>query len=212
MGARFINYLLTPFLTYNLALKSDYGKMSLIYAAIPVLNVIFTYGFETGYFRFAARKEYKDSLYSTSAISLILSTILLTTLLWFGRDSFASIVGLSDVPTIVYLSIFVIAFDALATIPFAKLRLEERPRKFALIKVGGVLINIFFVWFFIGYCPNNLEYVNNSFLMFIYNPNINPIVYVLIANLIQSVFTLVLFLGTLTDSSFLKNPRFAQPG
>ena len=58
MGARFINYLLTPFLTYNLALKSDYGKMSLIYAAIPVLNVIFTYGFETGYFRFAARKEY----------------------------------------------------------------------------------------------------------------------------------------------------------
>ena len=50
MAARFINYLLTPFLTYNLALKSDYGKMSLIYAAIPVLNVIFTYGFETGLF------------------------------------------------------------------------------------------------------------------------------------------------------------------
>jgi cytochrome c peroxidase len=25
-------------------------------------------------------------------------------------------------------------------------------------------------------------------------------------------YDLVLFLGTLTDSSFLKNPRFAQPG
>lgn len=205
MGARFINYLLTPFLTYNLAFKSDYGKMSLMYAAIPVLNVIFTYGFETGYFRFAARKEYKDSLYSTSALSLIFSTIILTTLLWFGRDSFAGIVGLSDVPAIVYISIFVIAFDALATIPFAKLRLEERPRKFALIKVGGVLINIFFVWFFIGYCPNNMEYVNDSFLMFIYNPDVNPIVYVLLANLLQSVFTLVLLSSEISQIKFKFN-------
>jgi O-antigen/teichoic acid export membrane protein len=203
MAARFINYLLTPFLTYNLALKSDYGKMSLIYAAIPVLNVIFTYGFETGYFRFAARKANKDSLYSTSALSLIFSTIILTTLLWFGRDTFAALVGLSDVPTIVYLAIFVIAFDAIGTIPFAKLRLEERPRKYALVKVGGILINIFFVWFFIGYCPNNMEYVNNSFLMFIYDSNVNPIVYVLVANLIQSVFTLILLSNEIAQIKFI---------
>ena len=192
MAARFINYLLTPFLTYTLAHTSDYGKMSLIYAAMPVLNVIFTYGFETAYFRFASRKEYKDSLYSTSAISLVFSTLLFTTLLWFGKDSFAGIVGLTDVPAIVYVSIFVIAFDALSTIPFAKLRLEERPRKYALVKVGGILINIFFTWFFVGYCPAHAEQVSNSFLIFIYNPNINPIVYVLIANLIQAVFTLLL--------------------
>ncbi|MEO6682234.1 MAG: polysaccharide biosynthesis C-terminal domain-containing protein [Ginsengibacter sp.] len=207
MAARFINYLLTPFLTYNLAFQSDYGKMSLIYAAIPVLNVLFTYGFETGFFRFAARNEYKNSLYSTSAISLIISTILFTTLLWWGRDTFAGIVGLSDVPTIVYLSIFVIAFDALSTIPFAKLRLEERPRKYALIKVGGILINIFFVWFFIGYCPNNMEYVSNSFLIFIYHPDINPIVYVLIANLIQSIFTLILLYSEISDIKFKFNFR-----
>jgi O-antigen/teichoic acid export membrane protein len=205
MAARFINYLLTPFLTYTLAHTSDYGKMSLIYAAIPVLNVIFTYGFETAYFRFASRKEYKDSLYSTSAISLVFSTLLFTTLLWFGRDSFAGIVGLTDVPAIVYVSIFVIAFDALSTIPFAKLRLEERPRKYALVKVGGILINIFFTWFFVGYCPSHAEQVSNSFLIFIYNPNINPIVYVLIANLIQSVFTLILLSSEISQIKFKFN-------
>ena len=192
IAAKFINYLLTPFLTYTLAKTSDYGKMSLIYAAIPVLNVVFTYGFETAYFRFASRKEYKDSLYSTSAISLIFSTFFFTILLWLARDSFAGIVGLADVPAIVYISIFVIAFDALSTIPFAKLRLEERPRKYALVKVGGILVNIFFVWFFVGYCPAHAEQVSNSFLVFIYRPDVNPIAYVLIANLIQSVFTLVL--------------------
>ena len=198
IAARFINYLLTPFLTYTLAKTSDYGKMALIYATIPVLNVIFTYGFETAYFRFASRKEYKDSLYSTSAISLIFSTIFFTTILWLARDSFVGVVGLNDVPTIVYISIFVIAFDALGTIPFAKLRLEERPRKYALLKVGGILINIFFTWFFVGYCPSHPKEVSNSFLIFIYNPDINPIVYVLIANLIQSVFTLILLGGEIS--------------
>src|SRR5690606_16064239 len=82
--------------------------------------------------------------------------------------------------------------DALSTIPFAKLRLEERPKKYALVKVGGILVNIFFTWFFVGYCPANEEQVANSLLVFIYRPEVNPIVYVLIANLIQSVFTLLL--------------------
>ncbi len=192
IAARFINYLLTPYLTYTLAKTSDYGKMGLIYAAIPILNVIFTYGFETTYFRFALRKEYKSSLYNTAALSLIFSTILFTWLLWMVRGSFTNIVGLNDVPAIVHLSIFIIAFDALSTIPFAKLRLEERPRKYALIKVGGILLNIFFTWFFIGYCPAQIAANSNSFVLLFYNSDVNPIVYVLIANLIQSVFTLIL--------------------
>jgi O-antigen/teichoic acid export membrane protein len=155
IAARFINYLLTPFLNYTLAKTSDYGKMSLIYAAVPILNVIFTYGFETAFFRFASRKEYKSSLYNTAALSLIFSTLLFTTLLWFSRGSFAEIVGLKDVPGIVNISFFVIAFDALSIIPFAKLRLEERPRKYALIKVGGILLNIFFTCFFVVYCSSH---------------------------------------------------------
>ncbi len=203
IAARFINYLLTPFLTYTLAKTSDYGKMSLIYAAIPLLNVLFTYGFETAYFRFASRKEYQSSLYNTSALSLIFSTILFTGLLWFVRGSFADIVGLNDVPAIVNISIFVIAFDALSIIPFAKLRLEERPRKYALIKVGGILLNILLTWFFVGYCPSHSEQVSNSLLIFIYKPAVNPIVYVLIANLIQAIFTLIL-LGSEIASIKLK--------
>ena len=50
-----------------------------------------------------------------------------------------------------------------------------------------------------------MEYVNNSFLMFIYHPNVNPIVYVLIANLIQSVFTLVLLSSEIAQIKFKFN-------
>ncbi|MCC7377779.1 MAG: oligosaccharide flippase family protein, partial [Chitinophagaceae bacterium] len=205
IAARFINLLLTPFLTYSLANTADYGKMGLIYAAIPILNVIFTYGFETAYFRFSAKEEYKKTIYSTSVLSIFFSTIIFTAILWVYQDTFARIVSLQDFPQIVQLSIFIIALDALNRIPFASLREQERPRKFAFINILSVLINVFFTWFFIGYCPNHLQQNPGSWVSTFYNPATNPIVYVLIANLIQSVATLLLLSGEFSKVRFRFN-------
>jgi O-antigen/teichoic acid export membrane protein len=202
IAARFINYLLTPLLTYNLAQTSDYGKMGLIYSAIPILNVIFTYGFETAYFRFAAKEEYKKTIYSTTALSLIFSTILLTTLLWLNQRFFGRMISLGDFPRIIQLSIFIIALDALTTIPFASLRQQGRPRKYAFIKISGILINVLFTWFFIVYCPHEFKKDTDSWITMIYDPGTNPIVYVLLANLIQSAFTLLLLWSELAKIRF----------
>ena len=84
IAARFINYLLTPYLTYKLTV-ADYGKMGLVYSAIPLLNVLFTYGLETSYFRFSQRKEFQTTVYSTASISLLFSTIVFSFILWFTR-------------------------------------------------------------------------------------------------------------------------------
>ena len=192
IAARFINYLLTPLLTYNLAHTSDYGKNGLIYSAIPILNVIFTYGFETTYFRFSSQEKNKTKLYSTAAWSLFFSTIILTYILWNNRLVFGKIVGLNDVQQIVNISIFIIALDALSAIPFAKLRQEERPVKFAFIKIFSIIINIFVTWFFIAYAPKHVQTISGSWIQYVYNPQTNPIVYVVIANLIQSAVTLLL--------------------
>lgn len=192
IAARFINYLLTPYLTYSSIIKeSDYGDMGLIYSALPVLNVVFLYGFETAYFRFSSREEYKDSIYNTSALSIIFSTVFFTFLLWMNQTVFARIVGLENTIEIVQISILIIAFDALSTIPFAKLRQENRPRLFAFIKIGGILINIFFTWFFITYCYNQAAKNPNSWVTSFFDNKKNPIVYVVLANLIQAIFTLL---------------------
>ena len=61
IAARFLNYLLTPYLTATLS-GPGYGEMSLVYAAIPFLNVIFTYGIETAYFRFSRQESDKDNI------------------------------------------------------------------------------------------------------------------------------------------------------
>ncbi len=202
IAARFINYLLTPYLTYTLANKSDYGKMGLIYSLIPILNVVFTYGFETAYFRFASKEGNKGTIYSTAALSLLFSTFLFSGLLWVGQPFLCEVTGLSDYPQIVQLSIFIIGLDALSTIPFARLREEGRPVKFAFIKISGILLNIFFTWFFISYCPAELEKDPFSPIQYIYSPFTNPIVYVVFANMIQSAFTLLLLFSEINKIQF----------
>lgn len=149
IAARLINYLLTPYLTYASAIKtSDYGKMGLVYAAIPILNIIFTYGFETAYFRFAAKEENKKTIYSTAFISLFASTIFFTIVLWFNQGAIGKIIGINDIPQLIQLSIFIIAFDTLAAIPFARLRQQGKPVKFAFVKIAGIIINVFFYMVF----------------------------------------------------------------
>lgn len=207
IAARFINYLLTPYLTYTLANTSDYGKMGLIYSLIPILNIIFTYGFETAYFRFASKDENKQTIYNTTALSLLFSTIVFTALLWMNQSVVGRITGLSDFPQIIQLSIAIIALDALSTIPFAKLRGDGRPKKFAFIKISGILLNIFFTWFFIGHCPAQLQNDPASWITNIYDPATNPIVYVVLANLIQSAFTLLLLFGEIKQIRFKFNTK-----
>jgi O-antigen/teichoic acid export membrane protein len=202
IAARFINYLLTPYLTYTLQNQSDYGKIGLIYAAIPLLNIIFTYGFETAYFRFSAKKEHDQTIYSTASLSLFFSTILFTALLWFNQSFIGSATGLTDYPSVIQLGIAVIALDTLTAIPFARLRQEGRPRKFAFIKVAGVLVNIFFTWFFLSYCPGQLKNNATGWVSYIYDPATNPVHYVVLANVIQSAFTLLLLAREISEVRF----------
>lgn len=196
IAARFISYLLTPYLTRTSVLQvSDYGKMSLVYAALPLLNVLFTYGFETAYFRFSQRKEYENSIYSTASISLFISTIVFSALLWIFSQSLASFSGIPQEPQLIELSIIIIAIDALTTIPFAKLRREGRPVKYAFIKICSILLYISATVFFLSYCPRMIAKNPGSWIGFFYRTDINPVTYIIIANVLSSVSTLVLLAG-----------------
>lgn len=196
IAARFMSYLLTPYLTTASVLKvSDYGKMSLVFAAIPLLNVLFTYGLETAYFRFSQRKEYESSLYSTASISLFISTIILSSILWIFRDVLAGFAGVTDDTQLIDLSIIIIALDALAAIPFAKLRNEGRPVKYAVIRICSILLNIIATVFFLSYCPKIIADNPNSWIGFFYRTDINRVTYVILANVMSSGLTLLLLMG-----------------
>jgi O-antigen/teichoic acid export membrane protein len=193
IAARFIGYLLVPLLTYSeYVTPADFGRQSLLYSAIPVLSILFTYGFETAYFRFSAIEAYKKTIYSTSFFSIVISTVLLSILLWIFRVPFSAMIGFADIPQIAIISIGIIAIDTLNKIPFAKLRQEERPIKYAFVNIAGIFVNLLLTWFFINYCPRTLASNPGSWTGNFFSFSTNPIVYVVLANLIQSIITLLL--------------------
>ena len=190
IAARFLFYLLTPYFTNKLSV-AGYGDMSILYAAIPFLNVIFTYGIETAFFRFATKDEYKKDIYSTATISILCSTFLLTSILIFFRSSIAHLLRLDNHPEFITYSAIIIALDTLSTLPFAKLRLDQRPRKYALIRLSTIILQIVIIYFLVSVCPRIAVKNPYGFIATFYKPNYG-VGYIIIANLCASLFALVL--------------------
>jgi len=188
--ARFLYYLLTPYLTLKFKGTVEYGKMSLVYALIPFLNTLILFAFETAYFRFIQRKEYRDDVYNTLTTSLLISTGIIVGLTIFFHVPIAQFIGLYNHPEYVTLAGVIIGLDAISALPFAKLRNENRPKKFAFIRICGILINILAVYFFLSVCPHIIHQNPNSVLRLIYTSSFG-VGYVLVANIAQSLFQLV---------------------
>jgi O-antigen/teichoic acid export membrane protein len=192
--ARFLNYLLTPYLTAKFTGTTEYGKMTLVYSMIPFMNILVQFGFETAYFRYIQKKESEKEVYNTLVSSLVASTAVITLLLIVFRQAIADFIHVGQYPEYITISAFIIAFDALTALPFAKLRHENKPRKFAMIRVVGILLNIGFCYFFLSLCPRIIHHHPNSPLLLIYSAGFGA-GYVLIANLIQNSFQMVVLMG-----------------
>ncbi len=188
---RFINYLLTPLLT-GIYSSEQYGDISILFAYAAFLNIVFTYGMETAYFRFNNSYPEKN-VYNTGQFSLIITTLILTALLMFPVPSIARLMKLDNHPEFVKWVIWIVALDTLAVLPFSKLRFEGRPRKFAAIKILNILINVGLVVFFLVLCKGQHEKNAVNLWSVLYDPRID-IGYVFLANLVASAFT-ILFLG-----------------
>jgi len=202
---RFLNYLLTPILATIFA-SADYGKITTLFTIAAFLNILFTYGLETSYFRFSSQ-EPEPKVYNTSSSSIIITTIIFTGLLLLLTDNIAVFLELSDHPEYILWVVLIVALDTLSVMPFAKLRYTGRPRKFAAIKILNILINVGLVIFFLVVCKNDHEKNADTFFAVIYKPEIG-LGYVIIANLIASGVTLLLLAKEFFQFRFRLNPGF----
>ena len=120
-----------------------------VYTIIPFLNVLYAYGLETAYFRFSQTHD-KQKLYNTLSLSLLFSSIFFTIVLLLSQNAIASAADLNNHPDYVLWMIAIIAVDNLNTLPFAKLRQENRPKRYAFARVAGIVLNVLVVIFFMG--------------------------------------------------------------
>ncbi len=189
---RFLNYLLVPLYT-NLFLTSEYGIVTDLYAYSGFFFVLLTYGMETAYFRFSEKHKNPEKVFTTAVTPLFLTTsvFLFTVLIFSGK--IADLLLYPNHREYIILFSFIISFDVLSAIPFAKLRRENKAVKFAVFKFVNIGLNIGFNLFFLLLCPYLLKNNPDSFVKIFYSEN-GGIIYIFISNLIAGGVTLLLFI------------------
>ena len=181
---RVLSYLLlTPFYT-RIFTKTEYGVVTELYAYVVFLIVILTYGLETGFFRFSDKSSNERNVYKTVLTAIISTSLIFIILIFFFFGIIAHGLQYPDNPEYIRNLGIIVALDAFCTIPFARLRFQNKPVKYAYIRIVEVSITLIANWFFLYYCPRNYEdkqWINSI----IYDPNIS-VGYVLISNLIAT--------------------------
>ena len=178
---RFLNFILVPFYT-NVLKPGVYGVVTTVYAYIAFLNVIYTFGLEAAYFKYASTLEIgnKKENFSTPLISIFCTSLFFSIiLLLFSQDISNIAAGGNHI--IVKYSAGILFFDALCVIPFATLRLEKKAKRFAFIKLFNIVINV----------------TLNLVLLLVYHMGIEGI---FISALVASIFTFVLLLPTIVSN------------
>ena len=192
---RFLNWWLTPLYAW-MFLPGEFGILSNVLAYVAFLQVLLTYGMETSYFRFASRSDNSDKVFQTAFSSLTVTAILFILFVVSFSKTLSGWVGYPEHSEFIVWMGITVAVDAMTTIPFARLRLQRKPMKFALFKIINIGVNILLNLFWILLCPKVLQANPDSFLQYFYSKDIG-IGYAFLAYLISSVVTLLLFMPEL---------------
>ena len=214
---RFLNYLLVPLYTYHFS-AAEYGVVSEFYAYAGFFSVFLLFGFETGYFRFRNKEQPdRDLAYSSALLFVVLLNLAFFLGIVLINQQLSAALNYADHPEYVLYFSIILILDATASIPFARLRAEDKAFRFAGIKVTEILVTIALSVFFIAYCPKLYAENPQSWIVKIYNPAIG-IGYIFIANLIASLFKFMLLAPQLKGLAsgfdrvlFVKMLRYSTP-
>lgn len=174
---RLLNYLLVPLYVGVFAHTSDYGVISELYAWIAFLMVLLTFGMETAFFKFLSdRPESKEKIFRNSMLSLLVINFAFLILILLFNGFIADKMLFPNNPEYVILLGIIVVIDATSALPLAKLRAEEKAKKFAFIQLTGIAINIS---------------LNLIFMLLIFKPESQNaevgVRFILIANLVASL-------------------------
>ncbi len=151
---RLLSYLLTPYYT-RIFSPSEFGIITDLYALIPFVLVLLTLGMESSYFRFAAKaeaensgveaiKKAKDQLFATSWGVTSLAALLFFVLVFIFDAPLSRLMGEAYVekPQYLLLVAAIVGLDVAVAIPFARLREQAKAKKYVLIKLLNIVLQV----------------------------------------------------------------------
>ncbi len=181
VAGRLLNYLLVPLYT-AVFLPAEYGVVTELYAYVAFLNILYVFGMETAYFRFASKSpENEKAYFSSSVLFIIIISLLLSGGIALGATAIVNLLQYPGQEHYLYWLSVIMAVDAMVAIPFAHLRIRGKAIKFAIIKLSNVGLNIGFNLFFLLVLPAlGFEFLGVSFTSDL------GVGYVFLANLIAN--------------------------
>ncbi len=187
---RLLNVLLVPFYTRVLTSTAEYGVVIELYAISAFVMVILSYRMESAFFRFGTPLEDRERAYSTGMWSLLTTTTVVVTALLAFAPLVAEALRYAEHPEYVRWFALILGLDCLAELPFARLRMEQRPLRFAAVRLANISVNIGMNLFWLVFCPwaNQRGY---NWVRAVWSPE-NPVGYIFLSNLIASAVTLLL--------------------
>ncbi len=189
---RFLNFLLLP-LYSRVLLPGEYGVVTDLYATSAFLMVIYSYRMESAFFRFGTPAADRESTFSVAMQSLLVTTTILTAGLWVAAEPLAGLLTYPQHPEYVRWFALILAFDCLAEVPFARLRLEQRPGRFVTAKLVNIGANVLLNVFWLLFCPWAAQHGMN-WVHWVWVPGVG-VGYIFLSNVIASALTLLFLLS-----------------
>ena len=207
---RVLTYVLVPFHT-SIFPSAQYGEITELYAYVAFFNILYTFGMETAFFRFISQQEdtqSKQEIYRTAFTAIFLISTLSSALLILNADNIANLLGYTGYGYVIRWLAAVLWIDALVAIPFARLRIENRPLRFAVTKITSIGLTVFLNFLFLLWLPQ--WQLSFAWLEAFYHAGVS-VGYVFLANLIGSALIPLMLWDYLKDVRFRLQWRMFQP-
>lgn len=183
---RLFPFVINPIITRTFG-PTAYSPFADFYSVAGVIAVLLTHGMETTFFRFSLDEKDDRKLISTSFFSVLAVTLVYLIFTLYYRQPLAEAFKTPDQVDLLAILTVTLALDAFCAMPFVMLRKNERPLKYAGIRITNGIINFLLVVFFIIILPRYPE----GLLGLKYSPEFG-IGYVFIANLVASSVTFLM--------------------
>jgi O-antigen/teichoic acid export membrane protein len=205
---RSLYFILTPIYVGVLSAKV-YGVFTKMYSWSSLINAALSFGMETAFFRYLNKyKEHRQQVYSNSLAVVVMCCSLFIFLVYIFIEPIAFWLSGNDqssfndyVLYIISLSI-VLVMDAICTVPFALIRSNNKPLRYALIKIVNIIIVVFLNLFFLFGIPFIIKnnFVGAQWVTSWYRSQ--WVGYIFISNTIASLFTFLLLLPEVVQFKF----------
>lgn len=198
---RAINVILVKLHTHSLS-SDKYAENTIFFVYAAYLNALLTFGMETAFFRFFTKEKEKGRVISTSFISILFVTLIFLGVGFYYSQAISDYFGFAHV---LYLQILILVlfFDTLVVIPFAYLRVNNQPVKFAAIKILNICIYAFLNYYFLILLPKSqlAGGTESGFISELYREH-SLVVFIFIANLIASLITFLILIPIILKFRF----------